>query len=104
MNTQQLVADGERYFVKAYNRPPFVLSHAKGVAVWDAEGRRYFDFVAGIAVNALGHADPTTVTALQTQAEKLIHVSNLYWSEPAIALARLLVESSLEERRVGKEG
>ena len=98
MNTQQLVADAERYFVKAYNRPPFVLSHGKGVEVWDAEGRRYLDFVAGIAVNALGHADPTTVSALQQQAQKLIHVSNLYWSEPGIELARLLVESCFADK------
>lgn len=98
MNTQQLVAAGERYFVKSYSRAPFVLAHGKGVEVWDTEGQRYLDFVAGVAVNALGHADPTTLAVLQEQAAKLTHVSNLYWTEPGIELARLLVESCFADK------
>lgn len=98
MSTQQLIADGERYFIKAYNRPAFVLSHGKGVEVWDTEGRRYLDFVAGIAVNALGHADPTSMAVIQEQAAKLTHVSNLYWTEPGVELARLLVESCFADK------
>jgi acetylornithine/N-succinyldiaminopimelate aminotransferase len=98
MNTQQLVADAERYFIKAYSRPPFVLTHGKGVEVWDSEGQRYLDFVAGIAVNALGHADPTTVAALQEQASKLIHTSNFYWTEPGIELAGLLVAACFADK------
>jgi acetylornithine/N-succinyldiaminopimelate aminotransferase len=98
MNTQQLVADAERYFVKAYNRPPFVLTHGKGVEVWDSDGRRYLDFVAGIAVNALGHADPVSQQVIAEQAAKLTHVSNLYWSEPGIELAKLLVDSCFADK------
>lgn len=98
MNTSQVIADAERYFVKAYNRPAFVLSHGKGMEVWDTEGRRYLDFVAGIAVNALGHADPTSLTVIQEQATKLTHVSSLYWTEPAVELARLLVESCFADK------
>ncbi len=98
MNTQQLVADAERYFVKAYNRPPFVLTHGKGVEVWDSDGRRYLDFVAGIAVNALGHADPVSQQVIAEQAAKLTHVSNLYWNEPAIELAKLLVHSCFADK------
>ncbi|HEY0733408.1 MAG TPA: acetylornithine transaminase [Herpetosiphonaceae bacterium] len=98
MTTQQLIADAERYFVNVYSRPSFVLDHGQGVEVWDTEGRRYLDFVAGVAVNALGHADPTTVAALQEQAHRLIHVSNLYWSEPAIELARMLTASCFADK------
>jgi acetylornithine/N-succinyldiaminopimelate aminotransferase len=96
--TQPLIDEAERYFVNVYSRPPFVLAHGQGVEVWDTEGRRYLDFVAGVAVNALGHADPTTVAALQEQAPKLIHVSNLYWSQPSIELARLLIDSCFADR------
>ena len=98
MDTQQLVANADRYFVKTYNRPPFVLSHGKGVEVWDVEGRRYLDFVAGIAVNALGHADAETTQVLQEQAARLTHVSNLYWTEPGIELAQLLVDSCFADK------
>ncbi|HEX6290642.1 MAG TPA: acetylornithine transaminase [Herpetosiphonaceae bacterium] len=98
MTTQQLVADAERVFVNVYSRPSFVLDHGKGVEVWDTDGRRYLDFVAGVAVNALGHADPTTVAALQEQASKLIHTSNLYWTQPGIELARLLTDSCFADK------
>lgn len=98
MDTHELIATAERYLVKTYGRPSFVLSHGKGVEVWDTEGRRYLDFVAGIAVNALGHADPASLAAIQEQASKLTHVSNLYWTEPGIALARLLVDSCFADK------
>ncbi len=94
----QLIADAEKYFVPVYGRPPFVLDHGRGAEVWDTEGRRYLDFVAGIAVNALGHADPATVAALTEQAPKLIHTSNLYYTTPAIDLARLLAESCFADK------
>ncbi len=94
----QLFVDGEKYFLPVYGRPPFVLDHGRGPEVWDVEGRRYLDFVAGIAVNALGYADPTILDALAEQAPKLIHTSNLYYTEPAIELAKLLVESSFADK------
>ena len=98
MNTKQLISDGERYMVRAYGRPPFVLEHGSGVEVWDSEGNRYLDFTAGIAVNALGHADPQISAVIAEQAARLTHVSNLYWSEPGIELAKLLVETSFADR------
>jgi acetylornithine/N-succinyldiaminopimelate aminotransferase len=97
-NRAQLFADGEKYFVPVYGRPPFVLDHGQGPEVWDTEGRRYLDFVAGIAVNALGHADPAILAALAEQAPKLIHTSNLYYTAPSIELAKLLVESSFADK------
>ena len=98
MNTKQLISDGERYMVRAYGRPPFVLEYGSGVEVWDSEGNRYLDFTAGIAVNALGHADPQISAVIAEQAARLTHVSNLYWSEPGIELAKLLVETSFADR------
>src|SRR4028119_481264 len=94
----QLAMNGDQYFIKAYNRAPFVLAHGKGCEVWDTEGRRYLDFVAGVAVNALGHADPTTVAAIQEPAPRPTHVSNLYWSEPAIELARMLTATCFADK------
>lgn len=96
--TSTLLAEAERLFVPTYKRPPIVLTHGRGVEVWDSQGRRYLDFTAGIAVNALGHADPISQQVLAEQASKLTHVSNLYWNAPAIELARLLVDSCFAER------
>lgn len=98
MNTQQLVAAADQYFVPTYGKRPFVLSHGLGAEVWDTEGRRYLDFVAGIAVNALGHSDPTITTALIEQAPKLVHTSNLYLTAPAIELAKLLADSCFADK------
>src|SRR5919199_5052211 len=97
-NRAQLFADGEKYFVPVYGRPPFVLDHGQGPEVWDSDGRRYLDFVAGIAVNALGYSDPATLAALAEQAPKLIHTSSLYYTAPPIELAKLLVESCFADR------
>jgi acetylornithine/N-succinyldiaminopimelate aminotransferase len=73
-------------------------SHGKGARLWDTDGREYIDFAAGIAVSALGHAHPALVEALHQQAKKYWHVSNLMTNEPAILLARTLVEASFAER------
>jgi acetylornithine/N-succinyldiaminopimelate aminotransferase len=93
-----LVADAERYLVPTYGRPPFVLDRGQGVEVWDTEGRRYLDFVAGIAVNSLGHAHPAIVETIAREAPRLIHTSNLYHTAPAVELARLLAEASFADR------
>jgi len=70
------------------------LVKGEGVYVWDADGNKYLDFVAGLAVNSLGHCHPEVVAAIREQAGKLMHVSNLYWIEPQVRLAKLLVENS----------
>lgn len=93
-----LIADAERYFVPTYGRPPFVLDSGRGVEVWDTDGRRYLDFVAGIAVNALGHAHPIIVETVTREVSRLIHTSNLYYTAPAIELARLMAESCFADR------
>ncbi|MBA0050745.1 acetylornithine transaminase [Streptomyces sp. AJS327] len=75
-----------------YGTPRLPLTHGAGCALWDAEGRRYLDFVGGIAVNALGTAHPAVVRAVSEQIATLGHVSNLFVSEPAVALAERLLE------------
>jgi acetylornithine/N-succinyldiaminopimelate aminotransferase len=82
------------YILKTYVKPDFVIERGEGAYLFDTDGRRYLDFVAGIAVNALGYGDPEVTQAIADQAAKLIHVSNLYTTAPAGELARMLVASS----------
>ncbi len=98
MTTQELLAASSKYLANTYARFPIVLMRGQGVRVWDSEGREYLDFVGGIAVDALGHCHPRMVAAIREQAERLIHVSNLYHIEPQIRLARLLCENSFADR------
>ena len=74
-----------------YGTPAVMLTRGAGSRVWDTEGNEYIDLIAGIAVNALGHADPRMESALSDQFTTLGHVSNLYASEPGLALAERLV-------------
>lgn len=71
--------------------PMAVLSHGVGATVWDVDGREYLDFLAGIAVNALGHAHPALVAAVSEQAARLVHVSNYFTTEQAVGFAERLV-------------
>ncbi|MHA6623102.1 acetylornithine transaminase [Pseudonocardia sp. DLS-67] len=75
-----------------YGTPPLTLVRGSGAEVWDAEGNRYLDLVSGIAVNALGHAHPAVVEAVTQQMQTLGHTSNLYITEPPLALAEKLLE------------
>lgn len=87
-----------RYLMGTFKRLPITLVEGRGVTVRDSEGRLYLDMVAGIAVNALGHAHPAVAHALAEQARRLVHTSNLYYSEPQVELARRLVELSFPSR------
>jgi acetylornithine/N-succinyldiaminopimelate aminotransferase len=82
------------HVMPTYGRLPIALSHGEGLRVWDTEGRRYLDALAGIAVNTLGHKHPKLVPALQDQVEKMIHCCNYYQVPLQEELARLLVERS----------
>ncbi|HEY3261723.1 MAG TPA: acetylornithine transaminase [Pseudonocardiaceae bacterium] len=75
-----------------YGVPPITLVRGEGAYVWDADGRRYLDLLAGIAVNVLGHAHPAVVAAVTAQVGTLGHVSNLYGHEPGLALAETLLD------------
>jgi acetylornithine/N-succinyldiaminopimelate aminotransferase len=81
----------ERSLMGVYGRPKSVLTHGQGCYVWDAEGNRYLDLLAGIAVNSLGHGHPAVVEALCRQAASLIHVSNFFATPPQIELAERLL-------------
>ena len=86
------------YVLGTYVRPDFVFEKGQGVHVYDADGREYLDFGSGIAVNALGHAHPAVVAAIQAQAAQLSHVSNLYHSAPQAELAAALCETSFADK------
>jgi acetylornithine/N-succinyldiaminopimelate aminotransferase len=81
----------EQSMMGVYGRPKTVLTRGEGCYVWDVDGRRYLDLLAGIAVNALGHAHPAVVGAICRQAASLIHVSNFFASPPQIELAERLL-------------
>lgn len=98
LTTAQIIASENAHFVRTYARPPFVLSHGSGVTVWDTEGVDYLDFTAGIAVNALGHADAGLASALAAQAGRLVHTSNLYYTLPQTQLAERLTSHSFADR------
>jgi predicted acetylornithine/succinylornithine family transaminase len=82
------------YLLQNYARYPLVLARGKGCHVYDVEGRRYLDFIAGIGVNALGHAHPRILSAIREQAGLLIHASNLYYNLYQGPLAKRLAEIS----------
>ncbi|HYL14095.1 MAG TPA: aspartate aminotransferase family protein [Terriglobales bacterium] len=91
---EQIVDRERRFLLQTYNRYPVVFMRGKGAFLYDLEGRRYLDFVAGLGVNALGYAHPRIVKTLREQAAKLIHVSNLYYHEYQGLLAEKLCRLS----------
>ncbi|NJL38140.1 MAG: aspartate aminotransferase family protein [Leptolyngbyaceae cyanobacterium SM1_4_3] len=91
-------AEFDEYVMTTYGRFPLSLERGKGCRVWDAEGREYLDFVAGIATCTLGHAHPMLVEAVTQQIQKLHHVSNLYYIPEQGELAKWLVQHSCADR------
>jgi acetylornithine aminotransferase/acetylornithine/N-succinyldiaminopimelate aminotransferase len=83
----------QQYYQRTFTRS-LVMERGQGVRVWDSHGREYLDLVAGIAVNILGHTHPAVVAAIIDQAQKLIHVSNLYVNERQVELAEALYHRS----------
>lgn len=98
MPTEELKDDAGKYLMQTYSRQPISIARGRGAKVYDLEGREYLDFVGGIAVNVLGHGHPDLVQAIQRQATQLIHTSNLYYTEPQVKLAQLLVDHSFASR------
>ena len=98
MNTQDFIKIEDDYFINTFTRQPLVLDHGNGVKVTDIDGNEYMDMFAGIAVNCLGHNHPKLVKAIQNQAEKLIHVSSIYYNEPALTYAKRLVDMTSFDR------
>ncbi|MBI5682116.1 MAG: acetylornithine transaminase [Deltaproteobacteria bacterium] len=98
LTTQEIINLTSKYIANTYNRFPIAITKGKGCRVWDADGKEYLDFVAGLAVCNLGHCHPKVVKAIQEQAEKLIHISNLYYIEPQAELAELLCKNSFADK------
>ncbi len=94
MNSQQWIEKSDKYIMKTYGRYPLVPVRGEGCRLWDADGKEYLDFLAGVAVNNLGHCHPRVVKALQEQAATLIHCSNYYQIPQQIELAELLCKNS----------
>ena len=81
-----------RVHMNVFGTPLRVMDHGEGAHIWDIDGNEYLDFLAGIAVNALGYAHPKWVKAVSEQAAKAAHVSNYFATEPQIELASKLIE------------
>lgn len=94
MNMKEQMEQSEQSILHTYNRFPVVLERGEGCCVYDSQGKKYLDFAAGIAVNALGYHYPGFDQALKDQIDKLIHISNLYYNEPIIEAGKKLVQAS----------
>jgi len=98
LNYDEIVGKYEKYVFQTYTRQPIAIREAHGAVVMDVDGKEYIDCVAGIAVNNVGHCHPAVVDAIKRQAEQLIHVSNLYYTENQALLAEELVGLSGMDR------
>jgi acetylornithine/N-succinyldiaminopimelate aminotransferase len=98
METFKIIQNGDDYLLPVYNRQKIVLMRGEGVNVYDSERTVYLDFFSGIAVNGLGQAYPEVVNAIIDAAKKLGHVSNYYYNEPNVKLAKLLCEISFAQK------
>ena len=102
---EAVFAEDAASYVPVFQRYQIVLDHGKGAYLWDVDGKRYLDFLGGIAVNVLGHDDPELVWAVTEQAHKMIHCSNLYYTQAqADAAARLVELSGLGKAFFGNSG
>ena len=95
---QALIEKAKKYIANTYNRYPIVATKGEGCWIWDLDGRRYLDFLAGIAVCNLGHVRKEVLDGLTAQAKKLFHISNLFYMEPQIKAAEILVENSFGDK------
>jgi acetylornithine/N-succinyldiaminopimelate aminotransferase len=87
-----LVAIGQAHLYPHYRQAPVVIARGEGAVLWDVDGKRYLDMVAGVAVSSLGHGHPALVRAISEQAARVIQTSNYYYNEPNVLLAQKLCE------------
>jgi len=97
-SSEEVVQREHQFLLQTYNRYPLVIARGKGVFLFDLDGKRYLDFVAGLGVNALGHAHPRIVKAIREQCARAIHLSNLYYNEYQGLLAEKLCQLSGMQR------
>lgn len=98
MHTDDVLRLSEQYLMPTYRRAPVAFASGEGMWLTDLEGKRYLDFVAGVAVDVLGHNHPVLVEAIQAQAGRLLHVSNLYQIPQQALVAEWLVDHSVCDR------
>ncbi len=92
--TDEVINQAKHVLLQNYKQQPIVLARGEGSYLWDAEGKRYLDLIAGIATCALGHCHPGVIAAAKKQLDTLWHVSNVFYSEPQIQLAERLTRAS----------
>lgn len=98
MSSAAIINECDGALFQVYARIPLAIVRGEGSRVWDGDGRAYLDFFSSTVVTALGHCHPALVKAIETQARKILHVSNLHYSEPQARLASLLVKHSFADR------
>ncbi|NLW02401.1 MAG: acetylornithine transaminase [Clostridiaceae bacterium] len=98
MRLNEIVEMDRKYYMNTFNRAPVCFERGEGMYLWDIDGKRYTDLLAGIAVSVLGHSHSALVHAITDQASKLIHCSNLYYIESQAKLARLIAENSCADK------
>ena len=98
MDSQKLMEQSRNHICQTYNRYNLALARGSGCYLWDQEGRQYLDFLAGIAVCNLGHCPREIAQVMYEQAQQLVHVSNLYYTEPQVRLAEALTESCFADK------
>lgn len=98
MTQKQYIDESEQVLLHTYTRYPLVLERGEGAYLYDTDGKKYLDFVAGIAVHALGHGNPELTAALKAQMDKLMHVSNLYYTVPLLEAAKKVTKAAQMDR------
>ena len=97
-NSSEWIAIENQYYAQTVRRQPVVIVRGEGTRVWDADGKEYLDFVAGWAVNNLGHCHPAVTQAIVEQANTLVQTSNQFYTVPQLYLAQLLIDNSCMDR------
>lgn len=98
MSTQEKISKTKNYLMNTYGRYPIAMDKGKGSWVWDADGKKYLDFITGIAVNNLGHCHPKVTKAIIDQSKKLVQPCNLFHIEQQGEFAQMLVENSFADK------
>lgn len=99
MDRKEIIECDQKYFMNVFSgRYPLVAEYGEGIKLYDKNGNEYYDFLAGIGVNALGYRHPKFVSALKDQIENIVHLSNLYYIEPQAYLEKILIENSCTDK------
>jgi acetylornithine/N-succinyldiaminopimelate aminotransferase len=91
---KKIIEVSEKYLMNTYNRFPIVIDRGDGAYLYDNSGKKYLDFLAGVAVNSLGYGNEKVLKVIEEQSKKIIHCSNCYYNEPMAKLAKLLMDNS----------